>query len=165
MWICVHRWSILFVTLRITESRRGMNSQFLMFTVKQEGKVVTHGTTVCGGDRSQDLEVHQCQIPQPDVPTVPCMPSHPLMPAFTQHFEYWPTLGALPFTGSSPFVTGGWIRSRHDSILDPEIIVALLDAWWPSMALGLNKIRPMGTISVSHPFTLARLSRRVCSML
>ena len=43
-----------------------------MFTVKQEGKVVTHGTAVCGGDRSQDLEVHQCQI-QPDVPTVPCM--------------------------------------------------------------------------------------------
>lgn len=133
----------------VFESRRGTNSQFLMFTVKQLGKVVTHGTVVCGGERSKDLEIHQCAIPQPDVPTTPGIPKHPLMPAFTQHFEYWPTLGDLPFTGSHRLMTGGWIRSRHDSTLDPEMIVALLDAWWPSMSLGLRKPRPMGTISIA----------------
>lgn len=161
--------------IEITESRRGMNSQFLMFTVKQSEKVVTHGTVVCGGDRSNDLEIHHSPIPQPNVPQYPGIPKHPLMPAFTQHFEYWPTLGALPFSRASQLSTGGWIRSRHDSILDAEMIVALLDAWWPSMSLGLSKPRPMGTISIAidllwndvqenvHPCFLENISLEVAS--
>ncbi len=135
------------VQIEVQEVRCGANTQFYYVACLQANKVVAHGTAVCGGSRVNDFDRHNFEMPQPTPPTMPSIPANPLMPTFTQHFEYWPTIGPFPFTRSQKLDCGGWIRSRHDQTLDAALIVALMDAWWPAVSLGLNAPRPMGTIS------------------
>ncbi len=140
------------MTIDIQQARVGANSGFYYVACLQNGKVVAHGTAVCGGKRLGDFDQHTFVMPQRDVPTIPSLPQNPLMPKFTQHFQYWPTNGALPFSRSKELECGGWIRSRHDSTIDIPMALSLMDAWWPSVSLGLNGPRPMGTISFTADF-------------
>jgi len=138
--------------ITVQQARVGANSGFYYIACVQQGKVVAHGTAVCGGKRIDAFDQQTFVMPQPDVPKMPPIPQNPLMPKFTQHFEYWPTIGAFPFTRSQNLECGGWIRSRHDQTIDIPMILALMDAWWPSISLGLSAPRPMGTISFSVDF-------------
>ncbi len=142
------------IEITVQEARRGMNSHFFYICALQDKKVVAHGSAVCGGKRVDSFDAHLHPAPELNVPTIPSIPPNPLMPAFTQHFEYWPTIGVFPFSRSEDLRCGGWIRSRHDSTIDAEMVVALLDAWWPSVSLRLDGPRPMGTISCTVDFSL-----------
>lgn len=138
--------------IEVQQARVGANSGFFYIACLQKGKVVAHGTAVCGGKRLGDFDQHTFVMPQSEVPNTPCLPQNPMMPKFTQHFEYWPTIGAFPFSRSSDLECGGWIRSRHDSTIDVPMALSLMDAWWPSVSLSLNGPRPMGTISFTVDF-------------
>jgi acyl-CoA thioesterase len=140
------------MSIEVKQARVGANSAFFYIACLQQDKVVAHGTAVCGGKRIGDFDQHNFVMPQPTVPTMPSIPQNPLMPKFTQHFEYWPTIGAFPFSRSKDLECGGWIRSRHDSTMDIPMALSLMDAWWPSVSLGLNGPRPMGTISFTVDF-------------
>ena len=135
------------IDIQVQEVRCGANSQFFYVACLQQEKVVAHGTAVCGGNRLGDFDAHNFEMPESTVPAMQSIPQNPLMPTFTQHFEYWPTIGPFPFSRSKDLNCGGWIRSRHDKTIDVPMILSLMDAWWPSVSLGLNGPRPMGTIS------------------
>lgn len=136
-------------TIQVVNARKGVNSHFMYVALLQNEKVAAHGTVICGGARCSDFDIHQFIPPESTPPQSPPLPKNPMMPAFTQHFEYWPTIGSLPFSQSKDLRCGGWIGSRHDNLIDDEMILALLDAWWPSLILAIPKPRPMGTISFS----------------
>ena len=136
----------------IQEMRRGSNSQFLTAFCWQDDKVMAQATMVLGGQRFSAFDL-QAQNPQNlKIPETAPLPANPLMPQFTQHFQYWPTIGRLPFTKSSDLYCGGWIESRYKHPLTDTMIAALIDAWWPALALRLDRPRPMGTISCSIDF-------------
>ncbi len=136
-----------FIDIAVQLMREGANTQFFQVICRQNDKVVTQGTAVCGGVRVGEFDQHNFERPQVDVPSMPSIPQNPLMPTFTQHFEYWPTIGPFPFTRSADLNCGGWIRCRRDQTIDVPMVLALMDAWWPAVSLGLNAPRPMGTIS------------------
>ena len=145
-------------TMDVQELRRGLNTVFLRIDCKQQGKMVATASAICGLPRLRAFDGHHDRFPTDVQPTGTPIPSHPSMPAFTKHFEYWPALGALPFSGATDLYTGGWIRCREESLLDQALIVALLDAWWPAMCLSMKMPRPMGTISCTIDFTHPPLS-------
>ena len=75
------------------------------------------------------------------------------MPAFCQHIEYRLALGAPPFSGAKSSQTGGWLQFRAPSCENPFVVqAALIDAWWPSAALQMKRLHPMGTVSFSCHF-------------
>mgnify|MGYP001160808613 CR=1 FL=1 len=140
------------MVVEVQQARAGANSGFFYIACLQKGKIVAHGTAVCGGKRLGDFDQHTFVMPQREIPESPAIPQNPLMPKFTQHFEYWPTIGAFPFSRSTNLECGGWIRSRHDSTIDVPMALSLMDAWWPSISLGIDGPRPMGTISFTVDF-------------
>ena len=81
------------MVVEVQQARVGANSGFFYVACLQNGKVVAHGTAVCGGKRLGDFDQHTFSMPQREVPTIPSIPQNPLMPKFTQHFEYCPTIG------------------------------------------------------------------------
>lgn len=137
------------VRIKIVTARKNANSEFFHVSLLQREKVAAQGTIVCGGTRCLDFDRQELLPPETLPPKHPPLPYTKMMPSFTQFFEYWPTIGALPFSQSKDLKTGGWIRSRHDSTIDDEMILALIDAWWPCLILATAAPRPMGTISFS----------------
>ena len=142
------------IEIKVQEARKGVNSHFFYVCAIQGTKVVAHGSAVCGGARSNLFDIHTHPAPEEIPPTFDSIPSNPLMPEFTNHFEYWPTIGAFPFSQATDLRCGGWIRHRQDRLIDTEMVAALLDAWWPSVSLALNGPRPMGTISCTIDFSM-----------
>jgi acyl-CoA thioesterase len=60
----------------------------------------------------------------------------------------------VPFAGEKDAVTEGWIRIREPGEVPREIaLVALIDAWFPSVMPVTTAPRPFGTISfAAHLF-------------
>ena len=132
--------------------RKGINTDFFHIEVTQQHQVIAHGTAICGGTRYTGIDRTLRPFPAPPLPSTPPLASHPLMPTFTQYFSYWPTMGNLPFSASTELTTGGWISIKDHEQLNSTSISALIDAWWPCLALALDKPRSMGTISCSIDF-------------
>ena len=141
------------ISIQVTTARKGVNSHFFYVSAQQNQKIVAHGTIVCGGPRCPDFDRHQFSPPGNTPPIFPPITSN-AMPAFSCFFDYWLTTGAIPFSKSENLRTGGWIRAKGDSLIDDEKILALLDAWWPALVVGMKSPRPMGTISFTADLSL-----------
>ena len=89
-----------------------------------------------------------------DVGEAQAMPFLPgLTPAFTQHFEYRWTNGAMPFAGASEPHVQGWCRPRFPSG-GVGLIAALADAWPPPIWTTLT--RPAAGSSVTWQLDVLR---------
>jgi acyl-CoA thioesterase len=79
-------------------------------------------------------------------------------PIFTQHFEYRVVRGA-PLSGGGDAITEGWVRLREPGdVPQPIALLAMVDAWFPSVLPVLKSPRPFGTISfAAHLFDRAWL--------
>jgi acyl-CoA thioesterase len=51
------------------------------------------------------------------------------IPPFARHFDYRPLI--TPPEGQA--LTGGWFRLREDRPLDPPLVTALCDSWFPAI--------------------------------
>ena len=133
---------------------RGSNTEFWRAELYQDGHIVAYANAVLGGERNteydrQELDMLSVSSLEESTP----IPKNPIMPAFSQHVEYRMCIGGFPFQGSASSKTGGWISFREDACLHPAVQqVALIDAWWPSMAMNMKKMHYMGTISFSCHF-------------
>jgi hypothetical protein len=142
--------------VRTRVHRRGANQTNLVATLEQEGAVLASASSVMSAPRKVST---QTVLPPPpaglEAPwsTVEVAPVGPPMgPVFAQHFEYRST-GPLPFSGAPDPVTAGWIRDRQRaSALDRPAIVALLDAWWPTLYSVATDVNPMATVSFTAEF-------------
>ena len=71
----------------------------------------------------------------------------PLGPDFARAYEYR-LAGPAPFSGSHDAETAGYIRERTlPSRRDSPSVIALLDAWWPTLWSILTEPRPVATTS------------------
>ena len=73
----------------------------------------------------------------------------PIAPVFTQHLEYRVT-GPAPYGAGAWSGCEGWVRARHRTgAIDAAHLVALADAYWPSAAARMDRIRPTATVAFS----------------
>src|SRR5262249_28127897 len=79
------------------------------------------------------------------------IPAHPLEPPsgppFGRAYEYR-SAGPMPFTASRDAETAGYLREKvPPSRRDAPSMIALLDAWWPTLWSIDTLYRPMATVS------------------
>jgi acyl-CoA thioesterase len=119
----------------------------------QRGSTVAHAVASFGRTR---------EVPFDRAPSAPRIPAFddarvtalgPDGPTFARHFEYRVVRG-MPFSGDEHAVTEGWVR-----LLDPGnvpsllALIAMVDAWFPSVLPTLRSPRPFATISfAAHLF-------------
>ena len=77
-----------------------------------------------------------------EVPVLPVRP--PMGPEFAAHLEFRATQG-LPLSGGGP-CTSGWIRDPLGREWDDVRVLAVVDAWWPSLFVSFDSVRPMATV-------------------
>jgi acyl-CoA thioesterase len=124
--------------------------------LEQGGDVVAHAVLSFGKVRVDDFDRAGSGAPPPTLPPfgeVPVVPASALEPTFTRHLEYRAVRG-IPFTGASEAVVEGWVRLREPGdVPRPIALVALVDAWFPSVLPLLTAPRPFGTIAfAAHLF-------------
>lgn len=89
--------------------------------------------------------------PIASLPRAPVGP--PLGPVFTQHLGFWVT-GPAPFSGAKSAVIEGWVELSA-SAWGPAEIVAIADAYWPTVLAMETAPRPVVTVSFAlHLLTL-----------
>lgn len=69
----------------------------------------------------------------------------PIAPVFTQHVEFFVT-GPAPFSSSPVAAIEGWARLKEASEWGPAEIVALADAYWPSVLAQASAPKPVVTV-------------------
>ena len=134
--------------LRVTTVRRGSGVSTFRAEIARDGEAVAVATCVLGRARGTG---HAFAPPAPviprweDVAVVPVGP--PFAPEFTQFLEFRLT-GPLPFSGAKEPAAAGFVRARRPlpSLGAPEII-ALTDAYWPTMFAVEQAPRPMSTLA------------------
>ena len=141
-------------TLHISLMCKGSQTEFWRAELFQNESLIAYANAVLGGVRKSDYDSQEFVFPTvPPFEKCTPLPRNPIMPAFSQHLEYRVCLGGFPFQGSSSSRTGGWISFREDQCSNPIIQqAALIDAWWPTMAMSLKKMHYMGTVSFSCHF-------------
>ena len=133
---------------------KGSSTEFWRAEVYQNEQVVAYANAVLGGVRKSDYDAQEVILPKVRAwKELTPIPRNPIMPAFSQHIEYRVCVGGFPFQGSASSKTGGWLAFREDRCTQPAVQqVALMDSWWPSMAMNINKMHYMGTVSFSCHF-------------
>ena len=133
---------------------RGSSTEFWQAVLYQEDRVVAMTTAVMGQQRNALYDKQEHFFPNvPSYQEVLPIPYNPIMPQFCRHISYRLCIGEAPFSRCSSSKTGGWI-DFHDnqSSNNYACVVALIDAWWPSMVLYMRNMHYLGTVSFSCHF-------------
>jgi acyl-CoA thioesterase len=142
--------------LEVTELRRGNGLSSWHARLLQQGQVTAIATAVLAktrdvADRRWSPSDRDPVKPWTELDAIP--KENPFAPEFAQHFEYR-LAGPWPFSGAPKPVVNGWVRARE---APPQIrvaeLVALADAWWPSVFSTERGPRPIATVA----FTLQSL--------
>ena len=140
------------VSISLASKRRGGKTEFFSLELLQDGDCVGLAHATCGGVRTRDLDrAPITELPQRHGNTLPdALP----MPPFARFFDYEPTRGQIPASGSTDAVleSGGWLTPRFDAPRDHALVAAVIDAWWPAILGAAPQLRPMGTMSFAMDF-------------
>ena len=139
------------VTIKVRLMRQGLNSQFFQIECRQKKKVCVVASATTGCERVTELDRREGRTLNLEE-TKAASFEDPDMPAFCDHFDYWPTLGTFPYPAGADLKVGGWLQSKEEVKLDQAHICALIDAWWPALLVASQGPRPMGTISFTIDF-------------
>jgi len=132
--------------------------------VVQNERIVTQVCACYGIERESEIVVASPKVILPDVG------SHPrlnymkgLTPEFVQHFEFEYCTGQFPFTNSPKNELAGWIRFKESGSNFTEAhLIALIDAWPPTVLQKLKKPAPCATVSwnieIVQPLSLLETS-------
>ena len=133
--------------VKVFEKRRGSKTQFFQVDVTQASQPVAFASIACGAARPKDFDRNPTKV----LPTFtgPQMPKHPMMPAFTNHFDYRVCDGSFPMRNEKAprLYSAGWLSLSEPGVRDAAMVIGLLDAWWPALLLAANGPRPMATVS------------------
>jgi acyl-CoA thioesterase len=139
--------------VRVTPLRVGSGLSTLATQLEQNGEVVAHA--VCSFGKTRVVDFDRNDVPAPSPPPfadIAPIPTNTPGPEFFPNFEIRLIKG-MPFAGEKDAVTEGWVRLREpDGIARSVALVALLDAWFPSVFPVLSAPRPFGTISFAAHF-------------
>lgn len=146
--------------LEVVVERAGASIMTVSARGRQEGKVVCLATGSFSFPREGSRRAVYARRPRPDVPSPslvdPVPDDVPLMPAFTQFFEYRLCTGEPPYSSSSTPRIGGWLRPRPAAgdplVLDPPLAAALLDALPPAVLPLLDEPRGAASVNLTVDF-------------
>jgi len=129
--------------------RVGNNVSTVAARLTQGGEVQAHAVAVLGSERPVDLRFSDRPPPRaPDWRDVAPVPADlSFAPQFASHLEFRLT-GSLPFTQGLEATSAGWVRFREPGAgRDAAWVVALADAFWPSLFSRLSEPRPLSTLA------------------
>jgi len=135
--------------LLVTVLRRGGKQSNLQATLLQKDEALAVAVGVFSASR--DVHPPEFSREPPERADWDQIPPHalepPSGPAFGRAYEYRST-GPMPFTVGREAETAGYLREKDvPSRRDAPSMVALLDAWWPTLWSIDRLYRPMATIS------------------
>ena len=145
------------ISFEVEVLRQGKGVSTLLGRAVQEGQVVTVVQGNFGAGRPSAIEVQA----KPAVPMSPLEESAPelpyikgVTPAFMQHVAFRWAIGGVPFSGNQSRQMGGWVRLRDvpQAPLDEAYILALVDAWPPSLMPFLKQPAPGSTLTWTIEF-------------
>jgi Acyl-CoA thioesterase N-terminal domain/Acyl-CoA thioesterase C-terminal domain len=137
------------VRLEAETLRRGSNQSNVQARLTQGGAVLAVATGVLSGPRRVAVPPLEREPPEraewDQILVAPVAP--PFGPDFARAYEYRPT-GPMPFAGGRVAETAGYVRERvPPGRRDAASMLALLDAWWPTLFSIDETFRPIATIS------------------
>jgi acyl-CoA thioesterase len=117
--------------------------------VLQNDRVVTQVCACFGVERESSININSPQIELPTLGTHPRLSyMKGLTPEFVQHFEFEYTKGQFPFTNSPLNELAGWVRfKKSGSEFTEAHLIALIDAWPPTVLQKLKGFAPCATVS------------------
>ncbi len=143
------------VTLRSELIRSGKSVLQAECRMLQNGAVVGLMTACFGNSRESRLHIPAAPAPSfrapDDCRTQPFIPG--LTPEFLQHFDLRRDRGDLPFTGGTSAEIAGWVRLREPvADINAAVVMALIDAWPPTVIGMFDTLAPISTLSWSMEF-------------
>ncbi|MGA7690025.1 MAG: thioesterase family protein [Jiangellales bacterium] len=140
-------------TVRVAPLRVGSGlSTWTVSVADGAGGVCAHAVVLTGRPRVPDLIAHARSWPTAQPPSIPAWTDVPVltsgvpgMPTFLQHLELRPVQG-LPLQGEQARCLGH-VRLADQGAWDVQHLVAVIDAWWPTVLTVLPSIRPLATVT------------------
>lgn len=139
-------------TLESRLLRAGKSALQAEVRLLQDNAVVATLQASFGADRSSQLNEPAPARPimkaPEDCQALPYIAG--LMPEFTQHFDMRWSEGGLPFSSHASANMKGWIRLRETEdvgVIDPALVLALVDAWPPSVVARCNGPANLSTMT------------------
>lgn len=138
--------------IEVVVERSGGSASTCSARILQEGRTTTLGLCVL----SHDYEPAMSWSPDaPDAPPpdqVEALSIAAGAPPIFEQLETRPLYGSPPFSGGAEPVVGGWLRSRGDSDLSPELVALYTDAWWPAPFSVMTTFAPAPTLELTIHF-------------
>jgi len=129
--------------------RSGKSVAHYQASVSQDDKLCTLVTACFGRDRESAIHVPypQSETGSPDDgQRLPYIKG--VVPEFTQHISFSYCDGGLPFTNSKQNLLRGWMRfNEGEGQLSEAHLIALIDAWPPTLLQKLRSPAPCATIT------------------
>ena len=138
------------VTLRVELLRRGSKQSNLQARLNQGNDVLAVASAVFSAARGVQMPgLHGLESPDragwDQLRVMPVEP--PFGPDFARAYEYR-SAGPAPLSGSRDAETAGYLREHSvPTRRDAPSVIALLDAWWPTLWSTITEPRPVATIS------------------
>ncbi|HVP59782.1 MAG TPA: thioesterase family protein [Myxococcaceae bacterium] len=137
-------------TVRVEMLRRGSRQSNLQARLIQGGDVLAVASGVLSAPREAQIpRLRAVETPdRADWDQLPVLDvGPPIGPDFALAYEYR-SAGPPPLGGAQDAETAGYIRERRvPSRRDAPSIIALLDAWWPTLWSVVTEPRPVATTS------------------
>ena len=144
------------ITVQAVRVGSSMTTWHVEVSDRADGQHLAQAALITGDDRGIEIAERAISTwrPEPigqasgstqdwsEVPVLPVRP--PIGPEFAAHLEFRPTSG-MPLSGSAP-CTQGWIRDPLAPAWDDVRVLAIVDAWWPSLYVSFSAPRPMATV-------------------
>ncbi|WP_339431173.1 MULTISPECIES: acyl-CoA thioesterase [unclassified Pseudomonas] len=145
------------VTFQVDVLREGKAVSQVLGRAMQNGQVVTLVQGSFGASRASEVAVPA--LPAPEMKPLDDCQELPYIkgvtPEFMRHLAMRWSVGGLPFTGNTSRDMGGWVRLRGDVKDEPVTeshILALVDAWPPSLLPHLKKVAAGSTLTWTVEF-------------
>ena len=138
--------------IEVVVERAGKSATTCSARLIENGRVVTLALCVL------TTEFEPAWNQDPDAPEAPAaadveaLGSGPGAPPIFEQLETRPVWGAMPFSGGSEAVTGGWLRAPADGEMTPELVAFYTDAWWPAPFGAMTTFAPAPTLELTIHF-------------
>ncbi|MGF6399284.1 acyl-CoA thioesterase [Pseudomonas frederiksbergensis] len=145
------------VSFEVDVLREGKAVSQVLGRAMQKGQVVTLVQGSFGASRPSEVAVTANTAPEMkhwnDCQEMPYIKG--VTPEFMRHLAMRWSVGGLPFTGNTSRDMGGWVRLRgegKDEVASEAHILALVDAWPPSLLSHLKKPAAGSTLTWTIEF-------------
>lgn len=117
--------------------------------VIQNDRIVTQVCACFGIERASTIEIPSPKESLPEIGNNQRLNYiKGLTPEFVQHFEFEYCKGQFPFSNSPFNELAGWVRFKDDDTpLTEARLIALIDAWPPTILQKLKSLAPCATVS------------------